>query len=408
LTDELLEIKAPLQREPPPSRNGASNPPREEEPNPDIVDAFGSLSISLSGRTKYFGHTANSWYFLQNELSDEDELEEVNLVDILPPEVLARSVAFPISPAVHLSLQLDSRTRGLLRYLPRADRAAHLRSLFFRYAAWMYTPISLESFNEQIFSQFFEATPVDDPLLPHRQSLLFMVLAIGSLMDFTQPAFNVEAEKYHQLARATLFSNSLFEEPTLHAVQTLFLMTFYLFFADRNGTGSGSRWSIMGLAVKIAQSIGLHRDSGRWKVDQAETRRRRELFWELYTYDSWQCLTFGRPPSFALAHIDCKLPHAPDASDEQSFHSWKHRFTSEVMSVVHDQAFGAKTPTYATILQLDHRIRAFPIPPVLQIVGFGSSSEQRPGGFPESDELILQRHIVLARKETGKSCPFPA
>ena len=48
-----------------------------------------------------------------------------------------------------------------------------------------------------------------------------MVLAIGSLMDLSQPAYNLEAEKYHQLARATLFSDSIFEEPTIHAVQTV-------------------------------------------------------------------------------------------------------------------------------------------------------------------------------------------
>lgn len=84
-------------------------------------------------------------------------------------------------------------------------------------------------------------------------------------------------------------------------------MSFYLFLADRHGRGSGTRWAIMGMAVKVAQSIGLResisyelivncwptsntsdRDSGRWKVDPAETQRRRELFWELYTYDSWQ------------------------------------------------------------------------------------------------------------------------
>jgi hypothetical protein len=34
---------------------------KEEEQNPDVVDAFGSLSITLSGRAKYFGQTANSW-----------------------------------------------------------------------------------------------------------------------------------------------------------------------------------------------------------------------------------------------------------------------------------------------------------------------------------------------------------
>jgi hypothetical protein len=50
------------------------------------------------------------------------------------------------------------------------------------------------------------------------------------------------------------------------------------------------------------------RDTGRWKLDLNETQRRREVFWELYVYDSWQCLTFGRPPAFTTAHVDCKMP----------------------------------------------------------------------------------------------------
>lgn len=40
-------------------------------------------------------------------------------------------------------------------------------------------------------------------------------------MDVKHPAYNVEAEKYHQLARASLFQSSLFEDPTISAVQTL-------------------------------------------------------------------------------------------------------------------------------------------------------------------------------------------
>jgi Fungal specific transcription factor domain len=161
------------------------------------------------------------------------------------------------------------------------------------------------------------------------------------------------------------------------------------------------------------------RDSGRWKVDLAETQRRRELFWELFTYDSWQCLTFGRPPSFALPHVDCKQPFSNDTSDEQAcnpfqllslnlsanvvdlVHAWKHRFTSECMNLLHDQAFGAKMPTYATVLQLDRKMRAFPVPPILQVAGFGST-ESRPGGYPESIMLTMQRHIVLAIRETSK------
>lgn len=61
LADELLKIKAPLQRDVNNTKPNASVVVKEEETNPDVVDAFGTLSIAMSGKTKYFGHTANSW-----------------------------------------------------------------------------------------------------------------------------------------------------------------------------------------------------------------------------------------------------------------------------------------------------------------------------------------------------------
>ena len=69
--------------------------------------------------------------------------------------------------------------------------------------------------------------------------------------------------------------------------------------------------------------------------------------------------------------------------------------------MLHDQAFGAKMPAYPTVLQLDRKLRAFPVPPVLQVAGFGSS-EPRQGGFPDTVMLTLQRHIVLAIREMSK------
>ena len=70
------------------------------------------------------------------------------------------------------------------------------------------------------------------------------------------------------------------------------------------------------------------------------------------------------------------------------------------MNLVYDQAFGAKTPTYSTVLQLDRKLRGFTVPPSLQIAGFGNS-ESRVGSYYESVPLILQRHLVLAIRESS-------
>lgn len=79
LSDDLLKIKAPLQRDA--TNVKPVNVPavvKEEENNPDAVDASGSLSIGQSGKTKFYGQTANSWVrILVN-------LPLLNLSDVTP------------------------------------------------------------------------------------------------------------------------------------------------------------------------------------------------------------------------------------------------------------------------------------------------------------------------------------
>lgn len=71
------------------------------------------------------------------------------------------------------------------------------------------------------------------------------------------------------------------------------------------------------------------------------------------------------------------------------------------MHPVYDQAFGAKMPTYNLVLQLDRKLRGFHVPAILQIAGFGHP-ESRAGAVYDSVPLILQRHLVLAVRETSK------
>jgi hypothetical protein len=60
LSEELLRVKAPLQRESP-LRNPTTIAEPEEENNPDAIDSFGTIAINGSGHTSYYGQFANSW-----------------------------------------------------------------------------------------------------------------------------------------------------------------------------------------------------------------------------------------------------------------------------------------------------------------------------------------------------------
>ena len=59
LSEDLLRIKAPIQRENL-INTGAANG-TSDEPGVDVVDSFGSLSISDTGKTSYFGQATSSW-----------------------------------------------------------------------------------------------------------------------------------------------------------------------------------------------------------------------------------------------------------------------------------------------------------------------------------------------------------
>ncbi|KAL5492320.1 hypothetical protein ACEPAI_3767 [Sanghuangporus weigelae] len=397
LSDELMKIKNPLERE------VIANPPKLQDEE-DAIDAVGSLSISPSGKANFFGTTANAW----NEESDDSEGEEPHEI-ALPADMAWLSHAFPFSPSLSQAAADDLRST-LLAALPDAPTARELTDIYFANGAWMYHPISKDQFDQLIFARVYPYATAESPIdtetdrdsgsfESHRLALLYIVLAVGILVDLKRSSHDPAAVRYFQLSKAALSLDTILEDPSVPAIQALLIMCHYMFLNDVDS----QRWTLMGTVIKLAQSIGLHRDSTRWKLSPEETKLRRELFWEIYVYDSWQSLTYGRPPSLAMAHIDSKMAHETTkdiaGNIEMSFGAWKHRFSSECLSVVHDQVFGARTPSYATVTELDKRVRSYYIPPSLQVPGFGGASMYTIGGKQPSMSLTMQRHIILAIKE---------
>ncbi|KAI1796561.1 fungal-specific transcription factor domain-containing protein [Ganoderma leucocontextum] len=390
LSDELRALKRPLERESPEEQ--------AQEQEHEVVESInvGSLSISESGHTQFFGGMANAWYLLQQEAGSDDEEDSPQMQ--LPAEIPWLSHTFPFYTAVSETAAGIRET--VLASLPDQAKARELVTIYYRHAAWMYTPIPEAEFEDTIFSRIYDQRMETEPAPKdsHRLAVFCLVLALGALLDLDRPSLSTDATRYYQLGRAVLSLDSILESQSIPAIQALILMCHYMF----HSFVEGPRWALMGLAVKLAQSLGLHRDSGQWNLDPRETFRRRSLFYELYTYDSWQSLTYGRPPSFAMSFVDCQIPEEPTKNDqgeyEMSFAVWKHRFSSKCLSVVHEQAFGAKVPRYHTVSELDKRVRDFYVPPSLRVPGFGGASMEGPH-IPPPVELTMQRYIAFAIKE---------
>lgn len=87
-------------------------------------------------------------------------------------------------------------------------------------------------------------------------AVLFIVLALGSVLNLTIAPYGPECEHYHMLARAALGA----EEPvadSVTGVQALMLMCFYNQLSDDKDAPARA-WSLSGLAYKMAFAVSFY------------------------------------------------------------------------------------------------------------------------------------------------------
>ena len=132
-------------------------------------------------------------------------------------------------------------------------------------------------------------------------ALMYVVAAIGAFMAATRP--NDDDLILFHCARSHLSINML-EVGNLTLVQSLTLISNYLQKRDR----PNSSYNYLGLAIRMALGLGLHKDFPRCKSNLLHEEIRRRTWWCLYIFDAGSTITFGRPLTITSAGIDAKLP----------------------------------------------------------------------------------------------------
>ncbi|RMD43285.1 hypothetical protein DV735_g1824, partial [Chaetothyriales sp. CBS 134920] len=140
-------------------------------------------------------------------------------------------------------------------------------------------------------------------------STFYLVLAIGMQVRGTKgrelknngsnsvASYASQAEMYLQRGRE-LVTSSFMDDPSLLTVQSYILIVFYMLtVCRRNGA-----FMLLGIAVRAAYALGLHR-SDISSLFEAKERRSRERVWKsLRTLDLYMSASLGRPP--ATSEID--------------------------------------------------------------------------------------------------------
>ncbi|ESK94884.1 hypothetical protein Moror_14051 [Moniliophthora roreri MCA 2997] len=483
----------------------------------EVIDAFGTLSISDHGISRFFGPTGGSESLLMANLIPSE-----NSSPQQKPRVAYRGSTSPanydrdsssLSPtSTHMSAVTStsytsaagtsSSTEGPLlstlalfsqafpftplglpssevmslieSHLPSYERAQELVKVFFDQVSWLFRGLTQDQVESDMLPSIYretrgpgsnsegdndrkdqrssrgyedssgsssqstsrqrsvsaERTSAEEWNGPHDLALLFIVFAIGALVssddkdnsssdlrfedleakgDSQAPQSRHQVppivEHYHQLSRAALSLQPILEKPSIVTIQTLHLLSIYNAMSgdgdDRLGkgeTGMEMTWSLITLASHLSMTIGLHRDSARWGLTPKMVQRRRIVFWDLFVADVWTSLNTGRPPSFSLAYIDCSFPQyegdpTGKGKEDEMFEIWQFRFAAECVAEVSARTLTAEAPTYATIMELDRKVRDFPVPEPL-------TTDKESHGGEDGMALSFQKFVVEHIKET--------
>lgn len=94
----------------------------------------------------------------------------------------------------------------------------------------------------------------------------------------------------------------------LYCDEMIILQAFAIFLVVlRRNDDARKIWTMMGLVVRMAQALGIHRDGTYFGLSPFETEMRRRLWWQVCILDARSSEDHGCDPTIAEALFDTKM-----------------------------------------------------------------------------------------------------
>lgn len=145
-----------------------------------------------------------------------------------------------------------------------------------------------------------------DASSPTFVAVFFSVLAVGSLFSPDAHLHNRANLGIEMMEAARQFVDVWANNYVLDHARTFVLMSYFL--SEMNMKSTACTW--LGMALSVAQDLGLQSELGPWPFIEGEMRRR--TWWTIYVLDRNLALELGRPTLIDDSDCDVSLPAAVD------------------------------------------------------------------------------------------------
>ncbi|KAG9289498.1 hypothetical protein G9A89_001270 [Geosiphon pyriformis] len=243
--------------------------------NYDLNDSMGQLAIDETGQTRYLGNSSGIFLLRVTNRVANGQIFKFPRNGCEVYRKPNKPTSFELPPRELCDEMLDVYFKQVHPFIPIID-PEELRK--------KYRSISNNSsILILLFAMFAMSKRFSDPPLVRRNP--------------DDPVY--AADLFFESARDLLKEE--FDEGQLSTVQALLLMSAY-----QQGAKNSRSWMYTGMAIRMAQDMGLHRDSAKWSLEQTNGEVRKRVWWSCYISDRFVSAGLGRP--MIIDDSDCDVP----------------------------------------------------------------------------------------------------
>ncbi|RJE22871.1 hypothetical protein PHISCL_04767, partial [Aspergillus sclerotialis] len=164
----------------------------------------------------------------------------------------------------------------------------------------------------------------------HSTLLLQSLCLVGSILRHPRPMKSLlESKRYYLKAKALFYSNH--EHDPITILKALCLLALWNVTPPAVVTLDNS-WNWIGLAIRFAFQIGLHRESTYYQRSDPGCARR--IAWVLYSQDKLHAACFGRPLMIRSQDFDVRPPCVTDFEDHESHQARLFILYADLMTIL--------------------------------------------------------------------------
>ncbi|KXH40974.1 fungal specific transcription factor [Colletotrichum nymphaeae SA-01] len=290
--------------------------PEKEDPQLlSMIESIGQLDLDDKGGWDFHGVSSGAVFLRRMKEHFRGMMGPVTKVPFLPRPDRPAGLINLDSPASAASSPFDS-TMSTAPELPPKDVAKSLCYLSLNCATCLIRIVHVPTFY-QMFDRIYEK-PYDDYTKEEHKflGLLYAVMALGCMyrnLDENAPPVAYkesvdEGMKYYGTARRIL--QDITECRDLTSLQALLFMILFLQ-ATSNLSGC---YAFVGIALRSALRIGLHRYLKHEKISIIEQEVRKRVFWVIRQMDIYVSAMLGFPLMLNADDID--QPYPSEIDDE--------------------------------------------------------------------------------------------